>query len=75
MVGLAKSEYPSIRKQALLYIHSEEAPVRRLGQCFEKFGGFYSERACQRNDVYDGDIPFASFDSTYVIAMQVREFS
>ena len=26
------------------YVQSEGAPVRRLGQCFEKFGGFYSQR-------------------------------
>jgi len=30
---------------------------------------------CQSNDVYDRDIPFATFDSTYVVAMQIRQFS
>ncbi len=54
---------------------TEKAPVRRLGQRFEKFGGLYPECVCQRNDVYDRDITLASFDSAHVIPMQVREFS
>jgi len=44
----------------------------RLGQCFEKFGRFYSECVGQRDDVYDRYIPFPPLDSTYVVAMQIR---
>jgi len=49
--------------------------VRRLGQRFEKFGGFYPESVGQGNDVYDRDIPFAPLDAAYVVAMQIRQFS
>jgi len=53
-------------------VQSEGAPGRRLGQRFEEVGGFYSEGVCQRNDVYDRDIPFAPLDAAYVVAMQIR---
>ena len=52
--------------------HRCRGRARRLGQCFEKFGGSYSECVCQRNDVYDRDIPFASLDAAYVVTMQIR---
>jgi hypothetical protein len=52
--------------------HEEEVPVKCSGQGFEKFGGFYFECVCQRNDVYDRDIPFAPLDAAYVVAMEIR---
>jgi len=38
-------------------------------QRFEKLSRPYSECVRQRNDVDDRDIPFASLDAAYVIAM------
>jgi hypothetical protein len=49
------------------------AKERQLSQNrVEKFGGFYLERMCQRNDVYDRDILLAPLDAANVIAMQIR---
>ncbi len=53
-------------------VETEKAPARRLGHGFEKFAGFYSQCVCQRNDVYDRDIPLAPLDSPNVVAMQIR---
>ena len=55
-----------------MYVHTEGAPVRRLGHGFEEFGRFDAQRVCQRNDVYDGNIPFAPLDPSHVVAMEIR---
>ena len=51
------------------YVQSEGAPARRLGHGFEEFGRFDAQRVCQRNDVYDRNIPFAPLDPSNVVAM------
>ncbi len=60
--------------KALLYIHSEEAPVRRLGYRFEEFGRL-TRSACASATIFRSAMLRSPFDPTYMIAMQVHQFS
>lgn len=41
----------------------------------EERSGRELERLCNLDDVQEGNVPLATFDHPYVIAMQTREFS